>query len=133
MNRSRLIYSFLFIVVIGLGLLSRSWDGVPKVIYPYQGDYLYAIMWCLMITIVFPAMRSWKVGIISLLICYGIECSQLIQADWMNQIRSYRIGGLILGFGFLWSDMISYSLGIFTAYGLEKIVPQNIQIDNRLY
>ena len=127
MERNRFIYILLFTIVVGLGLLSRSWDAVPKIIYPYLGDYLYAIMWYLIVAIIFPDFHSWRVAFISLLICYGIEGSQLIQTNWMNQIRSYRIGGLILGYGFLWSDMVSYTLGVLTIYGFENVNSQYSQ------
>ena len=43
---------------------------------------------------------------------YGIEISQLYQAPWIDATRATRLGGLVLGHGFLWSDMVCYSVGI---------------------
>ena len=59
---------------------------------------------------------------ITLTICFAIEISQFYQADWINSIRAYRQGGLILGFGFLWSDIVSYTLGGMLGLVLEKLV-----------
>jgi hypothetical protein len=119
MKRNRLVYSFLLLITILLGLLSRS-GIIPEMIYPYLGDYLYALMWFLIVGLIFTKTEPLKVALISVLLCYFIECTQLSQADWINTIRSYKMGGLILGYGFLWSDMISYTLGGITGFLLEK-------------
>ncbi|MCY7330065.1 MAG: DUF2809 domain-containing protein [Saprospiraceae bacterium] len=38
---------------------------------------------------------------------------QLYHAPWMDGLRVTRLGGLILGFGCLWSDLGCYTLGAF--------------------
>lgn len=60
----------------------------------------------------FPSASIFTAAAISLLFSYGIEISQLYQADWANTLRSTTIGSLILGHGFLWSDMICYTAGV---------------------
>ena len=60
-----------------------------------------------------------RVALVSLGICFLIECSQLYRADWLEGIRSYRLGGLILGYGFLWRDLLSYTLGVMLGLLLE--------------
>ena len=42
----------------------------------------------------------------------AVELSQLYHAPWIDSIRHTTIGGLILGFGFLWSDLACYALGV---------------------
>ena len=42
----------------------------------------------------------------------AIELSQLYHAPWIDSIRRTTLGGLILGFGFLWSDLACYALGV---------------------
>ena len=68
-----------------------------------------------------PKMSSKKVALISILICFLIEFSQLYHAEWIDAIRQTRLGGLILGFGFLWSDLVSYAIGGMMGCGLEYI------------
>jgi hypothetical protein len=51
---------------------------------------------------------------------YVIEFSQLYQSDWINTLRDTTLGGLILGYGFLWSDLLCYAAGIFIGACLEK-------------
>ena len=43
---------------------------------------------------------------------YCIEISQLYQADWINAIRGTTLGALVLGHGFLWSDILCYTVGV---------------------
>ena len=47
-----------------------------------------------------------------LYLCFLLEFSQLYQVKWINNIRKTGPGKLVLGQGFLWSDLLAYSLGI---------------------
>lgn len=103
----RIIYALLVLVVIALGILSRKVTAIPLIV----GDILYAVMMFFLIKFLLIQLRYWKVALISLSICYFIEISQLYRATWINQIRNTTIGALVLGNGFLWSDMIAYTVG----------------------
>ena len=50
--------------------------------------------------------------IISLILAFAVEVSQLYHAPWIDSIRNTTLGGLVLGFGFLWSDLVCYLVGI---------------------
>lgn len=117
-QRNRLLYLFLIAGTISLGLASRS-SFIPGIIYPYLGDSLYCLLFYLIIGFLFPTMRPLKVAFLGIALCFLIEVSQLYQADWINEIRETRLGGLILGFGFLWSDLVSYFFGGMLGLGLE--------------
>jgi len=118
--RNRSLYLFLVLVTIVVGLLSRT-RFVPDVIYPYVGDYLYAVMVFFIIGFLFQTKNSLKVALVSVFICYLIEFLQLYQAEWINAVRSSTLGALVLGSGFLWSDIICYTFGGITGYLLEHI------------
>lgn len=47
-----------------------------------------------------------------MLTTYTIEITQLFTPDWLEYLRSFKICALLLGYGFLWSDLIAYALGI---------------------
>ncbi|MEM6724962.1 MAG: DUF2809 domain-containing protein [Bacteroidota bacterium] len=117
----QLIYAAMAILTIVVGLFSRK-PFIPDFIYPFLGDFLYAIMFYFIVATCLPEVSLARKVIFSVLICFSIEISQLIQADWLNQIRQTRIGGLILGFGFLWSDLIAYTLGGLVAGVIDKTV-----------
>ncbi len=109
-ERKRTSYFIYIILTIFVGLFSRT-SYIPDLILPYLGDTLYTLMFFFIFGFLFPKMSSFKVALISILTCYAIELSQLCQAPWFNEIRSYRLGGLIFGYGFLWTDIVSYTIG----------------------
>ena len=49
----------------------------------------------------------------------AVELGQLYHAPWIEAVRQTRIGGLVLGFGFLWSDLACYAAGIGMAAALD--------------
>ncbi|NQX40699.1 DUF2809 domain-containing protein [Pedobacter steynii] len=105
--RIRLIYALFVLIVIALGLLSRKTTLVPLIV----GDALYAVMMFLIICFLFIRFSFRNIALISLSICYLIEFGQLYTALWMEQIRNTTPGALVLGRGFLWSDMAAYTAG----------------------
>ena len=117
-KRNRVFYFFLIILTIGLGLFSRT-EYIPALIYPYLGDLLYATMFYFLIGFLLPRLSSLSVFLISLGFCFFIEITQLYQADWINVIRQTRIGSLVLGHGFLWSDLLAYIAGSLVGFVLE--------------
>lgn len=87
-------------------------DILPEFIAEYSGDTLWAAMVYCGIRFLFPSLSILKTIVISLLCSYCIEISQLYQADWANTVRNTTLGALIFGHGFLWSDMICYTVGV---------------------
>jgi Protein of unknown function (DUF2809) len=121
--RKRIIYFLLTLVVMCLGLASRRYiDYLPSFIANYSGDTLWATMVYLGIAFLFNKLSIRKVTIISLIFSYTIEISQLYQASWINEIRSTLLGSLILGQGFLFSDLICYTVGIFIGIVIDKLI-----------
>lgn len=121
--RCRIIYAFIIFIVIMLGLASRSYsDLLPIFISKYAGDTLWALMVFLLIGFIFPYKSSFEIAIIALIFSFSIELSQLYHAPWIDNIRQYRLGGLILGYSFIWSDLVCYSMGIMMGILGEKII-----------
>ncbi len=116
--RNRAVYFLLTLCTIAVGLFSRS-AYVPDIIYPYLGDALYALMLYFLLAFLFPKLSCVQTMIISISICFSIEVSQLYQANWMQELRATLPGRLILGHGFLWSDLIAYIIGGIIGFFLE--------------
>lgn len=113
MKRNRFIYVILIFVVIFLGLSSRRFGVyLPGVISKYGGDILWALMVYLGFGFLLNRSKIYKVALISLVFSWLIEFSQLYQGEWINNIRSTTLGALILGKGFLNSDLVCYLVGI---------------------
>lgn len=122
MKRSRLLYLILTIIVMILGLLSRKISGLPKIIELYSGDILWALMAFLIIAFIFNKKSTIFIISWAIIFSYSIEISQLYHAPWIDAIRNTTLGGLILGFGFLWSDLICYTIGIIIGIIIEKLL-----------
>jgi hypothetical protein len=108
MIKRRLAYFLLIVVVIMLGLASRRTAIVPIIV----GDILWASMMFLMVRFVLVYKTIIRVSFIALTLCYLIEISQLYHRPWIDYIRNTTFGALVLGHGFLWSDIIAYTIGV---------------------
>ncbi|MBG9768639.1 DUF2809 domain-containing protein [Bacillus vallismortis] len=123
MKRKRWVYAALTIIIMTIGLGSRTFSSVlPDDVNPYLGDSLWAAMIFTGCGFLFQKMNTIMTGIISLSFCFFIEISQLYHADWIDQIRDTSLGGLVLGYGFLWSDIEAYTIGIALCTAIELIV-----------
>ncbi|MDQ0555525.1 glycopeptide antibiotics resistance protein [Paeniclostridium ghonii] len=121
--KKRLIYLIITEVVMIMGLLSRKYMYIfPKSIAPFVGDMLWAMMVYFGFRFLNPKLKIIKTLILAIIFSFSIEISQLYQADWINNIRSTTIGGLILGHGFLFEDLISYLIGIILGAIINKLV-----------
>ncbi|MBJ2125693.1 DUF2809 domain-containing protein [Flavobacterium sp. IB48] len=118
MNKTRIYYFAIFLSIIFLGILSRKIPFIPL----WIGDFLYAVMIYFLVRIFFPFKNAFLIFFLSLLICYCIEFLQLYQAEWIIELRKTLFGRYVLGQGFLWSDILAYTFGIFSAFISEKII-----------
>lgn len=106
-----------------LGVGSRKFgEYLPKFIVLYAGDVLWAMMVYVGFAFIFNKVTYKKITIMAFIFSYAIEFSQLYQASWINSIRATTIGALVLGHGFLFTDLICYSLGIGIALAIEKFI-----------
>ncbi len=117
--KNRLKFILFAFLLIPIGLATRSYGN--EFMKLYVGDLLWAMMIYFGFRFLFPS-QSLKAFGFALAFCYLIEISQLYHADWIDSIRQNRLGGLILGFGFLWSDLVAYSVGILGGFWLEKSI-----------
>ena len=117
MKNRRVRYFLLVCLIIILGLGSRGIPFVPL----FVGDTLYSIMIFFIIQFIFIDIDIKKLFVLSLMICYVVEFSQLFQAEWLNSIRTTTLGKLVLGQGFLWSDIVAYTVGITITSLLKRI------------
>lgn len=110
--RSRVVYGLLTLTVVGLGLASRRYGSDWPFVRVYVGDALWALMVFFGIAFGVNRWSTRTVALAALGFCFGIEASQLYHAPWIDGIRATRLGGLVLGFGFLWSDLLCYVAGV---------------------
>lgn len=124
------LYLFVFIFCTWLAITTRthsSW--FHPFIVKYGGDTIWAGMFLFLLRIFFTKTKLWKLAMITFAAGVADETLQLYHAPWIEAIRHTRIGGLMLGFGFLWSDIICYGVGVIIAYIIislfERVFPVN--------
>ena len=129
LKRNRLLYLILTIIVMILGLLSRKIEGLPEIISLYSGDILWALMVFLLFAFLFNKKSTIFIISWAIIFSYSIEISQLYHAPWIDAIRNTVLGGLILGFGFLWSDLVCYTIGIIIGIIIDIMINKtNIKV-----
>lgn len=121
-HRNRPLYLFFLVFTIGTGLASRHFSGfLPHWVQLYSGDALWALMVFLLLGFFFHRKSTLWVAIAALAFSFSIEISQLYHAFWIDALRSNPLGGLVLGFGFLWSDLVCYTVGVGFGLVVEKV------------
>lgn len=120
-RKKRIIYLLAVFFIILLGLASRKYSHLLHLLIAQNaGDFLWSMMVYFGFRFIFVRKSSLTAIFLSFWFSFGIEFSQLYQAEWINQIRDTFLGALIFGKGFLLIDLIRYTAGIFTASVLDK-------------
>ena len=107
------------LTLIPIGLATRQYGNEWMKLY--VGDVLWAAMIYWGFKFLF-AQEPKRTAFYALIFCFLIELSQLYHAPWIDQIRNNRLGGLVLGFGFLWSDLGCYLVGVLCSYLVDDRV-----------
>lgn len=122
-KRNGFFYFTLVIIVMMLGLSSRRFSVyLPDWINLFLGDALWALMVYFLFGLVFRTKEIKWIAALALLFSFGIEISQLYHSPWIDTLRQTRLGGLVLGYVFLWSDMAAYSIGISAGVLFERFI-----------
>lgn len=128
MIRTRFVYLIAATVVVFAGLASRRNRGqLPTFLAEYAGDTLWALMLFLLVSTLLARRTILTRAGISLVLAFLVEITQLYHAPWIDSIRQTTLGGLMLGFGFLWSDLVCYSVGIAIGLVVELAIASRIR------
>ncbi|MCC6127103.1 MAG: DUF2809 domain-containing protein [Pirellulales bacterium] len=126
MWKIRLLYSLFVPVVIGAAFFTRSGSPLaPPFVAEYGGDTLWALMVFMVVRLIAPRWPIWNAAASALCISYLCEIGQLHHAPWIDAIRGYRLGAILLGDCFVWSDLVCYTVGVLVGasaeWGVRKI------------
>ncbi len=112
----------LIALAAGLGIGSRRLAGsLPGFLAAYAGDTLWALAAFLGFGLLLPRASTRQVALLTLGFSIAVEVSQLYHAPWLDSIRRTTIGGLILGYDFVWSDLACYAVGVGLGAVIERI------------
>jgi hypothetical protein len=123
--RARLAYLLAAAVLIPAGLATRRYrDWLPAFVGEYGGDVLWAALVFYLASAVLAGRPLMRRALTALLVAAAVEFSQLYHAAWIDRLRRTTLGGLVLGFGFLWTDLVCYAVGVALAalaeWGLRR-------------
>lgn len=119
--RPRLLLALWLVVLVALGLGSRR-PGMPEFCVLYVGDVLWGALFFGVAAFARPAAGTLRLWVAATVTTEVIELSQLYQAPWVQAVRATRVGGLLLGHEFLWSDVVGVALGAGAAALVDVLV-----------
>ena len=110
----------LLVVCIGLASRSQPLASIP-ILGTYFGDAMWAMAAYAVVRILLPHWSIWKIALIALLFSFAVECSQLWNPEWLENLRGYRPIALLIGRGFIWIDLVAYTIGVAVAAVIERL------------
>ena len=114
--RSRGLCAGLLIATITCGLASRRYaNQLPALVGTYAGDVFWAAMVFWIMATASPRSATWQIAFAAMALATLVEVCQLYHAPWIDELRGTMLGGLALGRGFLWSDLVCYAAGVAVA------------------
>lgn len=127
-TRSRPRYVLLLGITIGLGLASRLYRGsIPLVLDRYAGDTLWATAVLLLLAIVFSNARTSTLALAAGTISLLVELSQLAHPPWLDALRRVPGVALVIGYDFVWIDLLCYAMGVFLGTVVDAVAFRGIR------
>ena len=86
------------------------------------GDALWAALIVWLVAFVRPDWSPVRLGATALVVCFAVELSQMLRADWLQAMRGTLPGHLVLGSDFDARDLVAYTFGVALAVWLDDAV-----------
>lgn len=120
--KRRMLYAAAMILLCAAGIISRKLSfSHPCFFTRYFPDTAWAMFVYCLAGFIFD--KGIKLNLpASLFFSYGIEISQLFSPPFLVKARQTVPGGLIFGYGFLWSDILCYTAGILFCTVTELLI-----------
>jgi hypothetical protein len=119
--RKRSLLALALLAVVALGIASRH-PSMPEFSILYAGDILWGALFFLLTASLAPCATTLRLWLASTALTELTELTQLYQSPWAQSVRATRLGGLLLGHSFSWSDTLCVALGTTTAALLDPVL-----------
>ena len=120
-RRPRPVWIALIASVVLLGLASRRFAAsLPGFVAAYAGEILCATAAFLGIDLLLSWSSTGRVTALALSLSVLVEVGQLDHAPWIDSIRRTTVGGLVLGYDFVWSELACYAVGVAVGILIER-------------
>jgi hypothetical protein len=98
--------------LVPLGLYSKVYAGpAADWVNDSLGGVFYVLFGCLLVFWLLPRVAPWRIALTVLVITCLLEFLQLWHPPWLEWLRSFWMGRILLGTTFAWSDFPYYFLG----------------------
>ena len=117
--------SFLFLVA-ALGFICKFYPGPGQWWFNnYGAGLLYEIFWILLVFFVAPTRKpANRIPVCVFIITSVLEFFQLSHPWFLEEIRSYFLGRVLIGTTFTWWDFPHYAIGCVIGWlAIRKIAP----------
>lgn len=119
---NRLIYLSTIVLLCVFGLCVRKMNGIsPDFFNTYFPDCAWTMAVYCGFGLVFNKSAGFNLSV-SLAFSYAVEISQLFSTPFLKLARSTLLGGLIFGYGFLWSDIVCYTVGALLCFAVQLAI-----------
>lgn len=111
-SKQRGLAALSLVVLTPLGLFSKFYSG-PAADWVNNSlvGVWYVIFWCLCGIFFFERGKPWQIAVVVLVATCVVEFLQLWHPPWLEWLRSFFMGRVVLGTGFTWSDFPYYFIG----------------------
>jgi Protein of unknown function (DUF2809) len=99
---------------------------MPGVVRTYGGDVLSATCIYFGVRWVMHNRDIWHNAVVAYLVCVLIELQQLITWTPLLRLRNDTPMGILLGHGFLWSDLVCYAVGVLAGIAVSRLARRSI-------
>ncbi len=105
------------ILITPLGFLTKAYHGVgAHWVNDSLSGLLYVVFWCLVVYLLFPRYSVKNIAIGVFVVTSVLEVAQLWHPAFLEYLRSFYLGRVLLGTTFVWSDFVYYALGSLLAF-----------------
>lgn len=122
-GRRRAYYLIAGLLVIALGIISRTVDTNSILINKYLGDALYATLIYLMFRSIHPNAQIPSHMVSAIALAFAIELFQLTQIPLNlreSESLALRLISIVLGTKFQWLDVAAYAVGVVAVGAIDR-------------
>ncbi len=116
-HRKQRVLLVLILLITPVGFLSKAYHGpAAHWVNDSLSGVLYVIFWCWVVAFLLPRARASRIAIAVFVGTSLLEVAQLWHAPFLQYLRSFYLGKVILGTTFVPSDFFYYAIGAGIAF-----------------
>ena len=121
----------ILILLTPLGFYTKFYAGtLSDWVNNSLGGFLYEVFWCLVILLIIPKTKPYKIALGVFIITCILETLQLWHPPLLQYIRKTFIGRTLIGTSFVWTDFFYYFLGCSVSVIIMNLLQRDIRYIN---